>query len=139
MESLQQSSSNETSDGNLNGPSSQSFVSIRNITRDTNVASRVEVAGSNVTRSKGLLGRQGLNAGEGMWIVPCEAIHTFFMSFAIDLIYLDRKYRVRKTRCAVPAWRLSACFSAHSVLELPAGTIQQTRTEPGDLLEITRP
>jgi len=97
------------------------------------------VAGSNVKRSKGLLGRKGLDHGEGMWIIPCEAIHTFFMQFPIDLIYLDRKHRVKKTRTAVPAWRLSVCFSAHSVLELPAGTVQETRTERGDLLEIVRP
>ena len=116
-----------------------SRVSIRNITRDTQVADRVEVAGSNVKRSKGLLGRKGLNHGEGMWIIPCEAIHTFFMQFPIDLIYLDRKHRVKKTRTAVPAWRLSFCLSAHSVLELPAGTVQETRTERGDLLEVVRP
>jgi len=71
-----------------------------------------------------------------MWIIPCEAVHTFFMQFPIDLIYLDRKYRVKKTKAAVPAWRLSACLSAHSVLELPAGAIQQTCTQEGDILEL---
>ncbi|MBS1804670.1 MAG: DUF192 domain-containing protein [Acidobacteria bacterium] len=115
------------------------LVSIRNVTRDTQVANHVEVAGSNVKRSKGLLGRKGLDPGEGMWIIPCEAIHTFFMQFPIDLIYLDREHRVKKTRSAVPAWRLSACLSAHSVLELPAGTVQKSRTERGDFLEIMRP
>jgi len=136
MESSQQGSSKDAVEiGNVD----PSRVSIRNITRDTQVASRVEVAGSNVKRSKGLLGRKGLDHGEGMWIIPCEAIHTFFMQFPIDLIYLDRKHRVKKTRTAVPAWRLSVCFSAHSVLELPAGTVQETRTERGDLLEIVRP
>ena len=136
MESSQQGSSKDAVEiGNVD----PSCVSIRNITRDTQVASRVEVAGSNVKRSKGLLGRKGLDHGEGMWIIPCEAIHTFFMQFPIDLIYLDRKHRVKKTLTAVPAWRLSVCFSAHSVLELPAGTVQETRTERGDLLEIVRP
>ena len=136
MESSQQGSSKDAVEiGNVD----PSCVSIRNITRDTQVASRVEVAGSNVKRSKGLLGRKGLDHGEGMWIIPCEAIHTFFMQFPIDLIYLDRKHRVKKTRTAVPAWRLSVCFSAHSVLELPAGTVQETRTERGDLLEIVQP
>ena len=70
-----------------------------------------------------------------MWIIPCEAVHTFFMQFPIDLIYLDRKLRVRKIRSNVKAWRISACLSAHSVLELPAGTIQETQTQRGDLLE----
>jgi uncharacterized membrane protein (UPF0127 family) len=71
-----------------------------------------------------------------MWIVPCEAVHTFFMQFAIDLVYIDRKHRVRKVRSCVPPWRISACLSAHSVVELPAGTVQATQTERGDELEI---
>jgi uncharacterized membrane protein (UPF0127 family) len=108
----------------------------RNLTRATELASKLEVAGSGPKRSKGLLGRKGLGPGEGMWIIPCESVHTFFMKFPLDLIYLDRKYRVRKARANVPAWRLSACLSAHSVLELPAGTILRTQTEPGDVLEI---
>lgn len=109
---------------------------VRNLTRDTQIADKLEVAGSGPKRSKGLLGRKGLGAGEGMWIVPCEAVHTFFMKFPIDLIYLDRKHRVKKTRDSVPAWRISGCLSAHSVLELPAGTIRETKTERGDVLEI---
>ena len=71
-----------------------------------------------------------------MWIVPCEAVHTFFMKFPIDLIYLDRRHRVKKVRDSVPAWRISGCLAAHSVLELPAGTIRKTRTERGDILEM---
>lgn len=109
---------------------------VRNLTRNTQIADNLEVAGSGPKRSKGLLGRTGLGQGEGMWIVPCEAVHTFFMKFPIDLVYLDRKHRVKKVRDGVPAWRISGCLSAHSVLELPAGTIRNTRTERGDVLEI---
>jgi len=116
----------------------ESLVAIRNTTRETTIGDRVEIAGSNVKRSKGLLGKKGLEPGEGMWIVPCEAVHTFFMRFPIDLIYLDKKNRVRKIRSAVPAWRISACMSAHSVLELPAGTIRESKTEQGDVLEVIR-
>ena len=71
-----------------------------------------------------------------MWIIPCEAVHTFFMKFPIDLVYIDRNQRVKKVSKRVPAWRLSACLSAHSILELPAGTIQDSQTEAGDALEI---
>lgn len=113
-------------------------VVVVNVTRNTQIANRAEIAGSGMKRSKGLLGRKGLAPGEGMWIIPCEAVHTFFMQFPIDLIYLDRKHRVKKTREAVPAWRLSACLSAHSILELPAGTIRKTQTERGDVLEIVQ-
>jgi hypothetical protein len=57
------------------------------------------------------------------------------MRFAIDLVYLDARMRVRKVRSSVPPWRLSACLSAHSVLELAPGTICRTQTKPGDMLE----
>ena len=135
MEPIQGSSSAvKMQDGEIKS-SSEALVTVRNITRDSLLGERVEIAGNNVKRSKGLLGRKELPPGEGMWIIPCEAVHTFFMQFPIDLIYLDRKLRVRKIRSNVKAWRISACLSAHSVLELPAGTIQETQTQRGDLLE----
>jgi uncharacterized membrane protein (UPF0127 family) len=95
----------------------------------------MEVADGGAKRNKGLLGREGLSSGEGLWIIPCEAVHTFWMRFPIDLVYLDSKKRIRKLVNAVPPWRLSACLRAHSVLELPAGTIRATQTQPGDTLE----
>jgi hypothetical protein len=106
-----------------------------NVTRSTVLAASLEVAGSGKTRRKGLLGREGLPPGEGLWIVPCESVHTFFMRFPIDLVYLDRENRIKKIRHSVGAWRMSACFSAHSVLELPAGTIRRTETQRGDAME----
>jgi len=72
-----------------------------------------------------------------LWIAPCESVHTFFMQFPIDLVYLDRKNRVKKVRERVPAWRISVCLSAHSILELPPGTIRATMTQPGDTVEFT--
>jgi uncharacterized membrane protein (UPF0127 family) len=115
-------------------PAAPQLLRALNRTRGTLLAARLEVADSGPARSKGLLGRAGLAAGQGLWIVPCESVHTFFMRFAIDLVYLDRKNRVRKVRSGVGPWRLSACFSAHSVLELPEQTIHNTRTERGDTL-----
>ncbi len=108
-----------------------------NVTRKTTLASSAEVAKSGGKRSKGLLGRDCLTPGEGMWIVPCEAIHTFFMRFAIDLVYLDRKNRIKKVASGVRPWRLSACLSAHSVLELPSGTVQNSQSRPGDFVEFS--
>src|SRR6185437_15911523 len=106
-----------------------------NLTRHTEIASRAEVADTATTRNKGLLGRTGLPPGGGLWIVPCESVHTFFMKFPLDLVYLDRNRKVKKVRGNVGPWRLSACFSAHSILELPAGTIESTQTQRGDQLE----
>jgi uncharacterized protein len=108
---------------------------VTNATRGTFLATQLEVADTGSKRNKGLLGRKGLAAGEGLWIVPCESVHTFFMQFPIDLVYLDRNNRIRKVRNSVPPWRLSACLSAHSILELPAGTIRETQTQTGDKLE----
>jgi uncharacterized membrane protein (UPF0127 family) len=112
-------------------------LQVKNPARATVLATRLEVADSGPKRNKGLLGRDGIVPGEGLWIVPCESVHTFFMRFPIDLVYLDRKNTIRKVRSAVGPWRLSACFSAHSVIELPAGTIRNTLTECGDLLEFS--
>jgi uncharacterized membrane protein (UPF0127 family) len=110
-------------------------IRVKNQTRSTILATCMEVADSGPKRNKGLLGREGLSTGEGLWIIPCEAVHTFWMRFPIDLVYLDSKKRIRKLVSEVPPWRLSACLSAHSILELPAGTIKKTKTERGDILE----
>jgi uncharacterized membrane protein (UPF0127 family) len=123
---------------NLSGlrrPTPEVWMKAFNLTRDAVVAERVEVADHAARRRKGLLGRTGLGADEGLWIVPCESVHTFGMKFPIDLIYLDRTRRVRKVRSNVGAWRISGCLSAHSVLELAAGTVLRTETKPGDRLE----
>jgi uncharacterized membrane protein (UPF0127 family) len=116
------------------GPDQGPRLRVENLTRGTTLATFLEVADTPRRRSKGLLGRKGLEPGGGLWIAPCESVHTFFMQFPIDLVYLDRNKRVRKVCAAVPAWRLSACLSAHSILELPAGQIVATRTSAGDLL-----
>jgi uncharacterized membrane protein (UPF0127 family) len=112
-------------------------IKVTNLTRNTQLATRMEVADTSPKRNKGLLGRKGLAPGEGLWIIPCESIHTFFMQFPIDLVYLDRQNRIKKLRSAVPAWRLSACFFAHSVLELPAGAIRNSLTQHGDSLDFS--
>jgi uncharacterized membrane protein (UPF0127 family) len=112
-------------------------LQVSNLTRHTVLATCMEVADKGQKRRKGLLGRERLSPGEGMWILPCEAVHTFGMRFPIDLVYLDRKNRIKKLRSHVPPWRLSACFSAHSVLELASGTILSTKTSPGDRIEIS--
>lgn len=112
-------------------------LQVSNLTRNTVLATRMEIADSSSTRNKGLLGRAHLSPGEGLWIRPCEAVHTFWMRFPIDLVYLDRKNRIRKLVSNVPPWRMSACFSAHSILELPAGTIRDTLTETTDELSFS--
>lgn len=107
-----------------------------NGTRNVALAGQLQVARNSAERRKGLLGRSALLPGEGLWILPCQAVHTAFMQFPIDLIYLDRTKRVLKVTKQIPAWRASVCLRAHSVLELPVGTIARTETVPGDLIYI---
>jgi len=110
---------------------------VANLSRNTVLATSMELADSSPKRNKGLLGRSRLAPGEGLWILPCEAIHTFGMKFPIDLVYLDGKNRIKKLCRDVPPWRLSVCLSARSVLELPSGAIRETKTRPGDIIEFS--
>jgi uncharacterized protein len=112
-------------------------ASIWNETRGTLLADAADVADTSETRKRGLLKHDSLPAGQGLWIVPCEAVHSWWMKFDIDLVYLDRKMQVRKIRKAMAPWRISLCLTAQSVLELPAGTITSTGTQKGDLLKAT--
>jgi hypothetical protein len=112
-------------------------LQILNSTRQTVLATHIEVADKGSTRCKGLLGREDLPPGDGLWILPCEAVHTFGMRFPLDLVYLDRNRKIKKVAPCVSPWRMSACLRAHSVLELPAGTIRATHTQPGDILDFS--
>lgn len=109
---------------------------VRNVTRGTSIGDEIRTAATSAERRTGLLKHNKLDEGAGLWIVPCEAVHTFFMKFAIDLIYLDKKRRVRGTVRALPPWRISMCLPAHSVIELPPGTIDRSGTAKGDELEL---
>jgi len=113
-------------------------IVVRNQTRNTVLADAAEVADTGKKRRIGLLKHDRLDPGEGLWIVPCESVHSFFMKFAIDLVYLDRHKKVRKVRHRMVPWRLSACLTAHSILELPAGVVAASGTRKGDQLEMIK-
>lgn len=111
------------------------MLRIRNVTRNAVLAVAADVADTSRKRRTGLLKRKNLPAGEGLWIAPCEGIHTFRMRFAIDVLFLDRRRKVLKIRHEMGRGRISLCLRAHSVLELPAGTAKATGTVEGDQLE----
>ncbi len=113
-------------------------IRVLNRTRETVLATEADVADSSETRRAGLLKRSGLAPGQGLWIVPCEAIHCFFMKFTIDVLFLSKTKKVLKVKPAVRPWRIAACFKAHSVLELPEGQIASTGTQTGDQLEFEK-
>src|SRR5579883_1571501 len=120
------------------GPAT-SRLAVMNETRGIMIACSVSQAFTSESRRKGLLGCESLPPGEGLWIRPCEGIHTIGMKFAIDVIYLDRARRVRKVVRNVRPWRFSVCLRAHSVLELPAGTVHEAMCRAGDILSFTLP
>ncbi len=107
---------------------------VTNSTRAALLADRAERATSFAKRLKGLIGRSRFEAGEGLQIAPCNSIHTFFMRFAVDVIFLDGAGRVLRIWPRVRPWRALACPDAKSVLELPAGTVERTGTRPADEL-----
>jgi uncharacterized membrane protein (UPF0127 family) len=75
--------------------------------------------------------------GQGLWLRPCRGIHSFFMRFAFDAVYLDRELRVVYVVQSLRPWRMAATvWAARSVLELPPGTVAATHTEAGDVIEI---
>ena len=88
-------------------------------------------------RSVGLLGRNGLEPGEGLLLDPCSGIHSFFMAFPFDALFLDREGTVVHLVRKMAPMRVSRyVFSANTVLEVPAGTIEETGTRVGDILVI---
>lgn len=108
-----------------------------NKTKGKELAGTLSSAGDLWHRMKGLLGRRSLSRAEGLLITPCRGVHTFGMSFAIDLIFLDRENVVLAVYPEVPPNRLRPIHpSACGVLELAAGRIAETATEPGDIISI---
>ena len=79
--------------------------------------------------------RHLLPPGTAMWIAPCSGIHTFFMRFAIDVVFVDHGLRVVRVRPGLRPWRLGPfVLGAHGVFELPAGTLAGLGLERGDVL-----
>jgi uncharacterized protein len=111
---------------------------VRNRTRGATLASHVELADSPRARRRGLLKRDKLNPGQGLWIFPTQAIHTFGMRFPIDVVFIDRQLRVKRIYHQLAPFRLtSLVWSAQSVLELPSGSLAGTNTSVGDELQIS--
>ena len=82
-------------------------------------------------RLRGLLGRSGLSSGEGMLLRPAASIHTAFMRFPNDAVFLDRADRVLKVAHELAPWRMAGCRGARAVLELPAGEASRRGLQPG--------
>jgi uncharacterized protein len=100
------------------------------------VCERCIVADSPLPRMRGLLGRRNLGSDEGVLLRPAGSIHTFFMQFPIDVVFLDREGRVLRVVESVRPWRTAAARGARAVLELRAGESGRRRVAVGDVLEV---
>ena len=112
-------------------------MQIANLTKHTELASNASAASSFWQRLVGLLGRRSLPAGEALLLQPCRSVHTLFMRFAIDLVYVDTQMTVVKTVHGLRPFRVSGALRrAHAVIELPAGALLRSRTAVGDQLAV---
>jgi uncharacterized protein len=102
----------------------------------TAVCERCVVAATPLRRLKGLLGRKTLGGDEGLLLRPVNAIHMFFMRFAIDAIFVDKELAVVKVREQLRPWRVAGARGAKGVLELRAGEARRRGIAPGDRLRI---
>jgi hypothetical protein len=107
-----------------------------NTTKKTTLADRCRFANTVFKRMIGLLNRNSLGEGEGLLLDRCYGIHTIGMRFSIDVLFLDRDFRVMRAVAAVPPFRTSIVKQAVYVLELPVGSIARTRTEAGDQIQM---
>jgi uncharacterized membrane protein (UPF0127 family) len=118
--------------------SSETKAPVQKLVRDdaTVVCERCEVASSFLSRSKGLLGRSGLEPGEGLFIRSTSSIHMFFMRFPIDAVFLDRELGVVKVVPDLKPWRIALARGAKSVVELRAGEAARHGVAVGDRLAL---
>lgn len=122
----------------MSGVPSQAYA--LNHTRQAYLATRLAIAGTYLSRLRGLLGttESRFCSGQGLWIVPSHGVHTFGMRFPIDIVYLDHNKVVIFVKQNLKPWRIAPVRkSAASVLELPRNTVQETGTAVGDKIEIT--
>lgn len=112
-------------------------MKVYNATRNLCLADTAIMADTFYTRLKGLLGRPGLPGGWCMVIKPCRSIHTMFMRFPLDVLFVDRRNRVAAVVTDMPPYRFSGTVkSSRMVIEFPAGSLSSTGTAPGDIIEI---
>jgi uncharacterized membrane protein (UPF0127 family) len=101
------------------------------------VATNVELADTRSTRRKGLLGRPSIDASAALIILPCFSVHTAFMRFPIDVVFLDREGTTVKVVSNLTAWRAAGCWRAHAVVELAAGSAAARDIRCGDRLYLS--
>jgi uncharacterized membrane protein (UPF0127 family) len=109
-----------------------------NVTRNKTLANSLLVADTFLSSLLGLMGRRSLPVGEGLWINPCQSVHSMWMRFPIDVIFLSNQKSIIHMVESMKPFRITKYVSeSRSVIELPANTITTTQTQVGDRVEIT--
>jgi hypothetical protein len=107
-----------------------------NQTRGTILANDLVFANTPFKRVKGLLGNKSFLAGQALIIKPCNCIHTLFMCFSIDVLFVDKNNKVVKALKKLEPFRFSKLYwPAQAVIELPCGKLQSSQTQDGDCLQ----
>jgi len=108
-----------------------------NVTTGRVIATRVKIAQDFMSRSVGLLNRSSLAEDEGLLIKPCSSIHTFFMKFPIDVLFLDKNGKVVSIEQSLAPWRLAgSIWAGYMVLELSAGKTSKESIKAGEIIQI---
>ena len=109
---------------------------VKNSQRATVLGEAIEVALTASQRVRGLLGRECLEDGQGLLFKNCSSLHTFFMHFPIDIVFMDKKGKVLQVAMEVRPFKLVAApFRAFYALELPTGAVGSSGTRVGDVLD----
>ncbi|HEU0072744.1 MAG TPA: DUF192 domain-containing protein [Dehalococcoidia bacterium] len=111
-------------------------LKISNLRTGEPISTRVTIADNPWTRMKGLLGKRGLATDEGLIIRPCSSVHTYFMRFSLDVVFIDREWRVLKVVRDLQPFRFSGARGSRVVLELAAGALANADLLKGDRLLI---
>jgi uncharacterized protein len=101
------------------------------------VAHTLLTAFDSASRRTGLLKHESLEEGHALIIAPSNAIHTFWMRFAIDIAFVTREGRVVKVCSTVVPWRIAVAWRGYAVIELAAGALSLSDTQRGDVLQVT--
>ncbi len=113
-------------------------MKIINETKNIILVENAILANTPLKRIKGLLGRKSLGDQEALVIKPCNSIHTFFMSFPIDVLFVGRNHKIVKIITGLRPFRLSPiCMSSSYVVELPFGTVSANKTAIGDRISFS--
>ena len=116
----------------------QQKLIVHNLDTDRPLMQDGRVARTALARAIGLLGAAAPRPGQGLWLVPCNSVHMFFMGFALDVIFLDARQQVVHLIEGLQPWRISPIvWQSRSVIELPVGVIARSGTRVGHRLQMT--